>query len=84
MQEKKEYHERNTEEISQKKRISYHQRKTTPETKKTISEHLDHATDQPTDGSNTPEAIGRDEPEPPIHIPMINNPNGIESSSRNI
>ena len=78
MQEKKEYHERNADEILRKKRISYQKRKTTSETKKNIFEHPQEANDQPTDESIAPEAIGREEPEQPIHIPMINNPTGFE------
>ena len=77
---KKEYHERNAEEILQKKRISYQKRKTTSETKMNISEHLDQATDEPTDESIAPEAIGREEPEQPIPIHTINNKTEIKST----
>ncbi len=80
MQEKEEYHERHADKILQKKRISYQKRKTTSETKKNIFEHPPGANDHPTDESIAPEGIGREEPEPPIHIPIINNVTGIEST----
>ncbi len=46
---------------------------------KNIIEYPQEANDQPNDNSIAPEAIDREEPEQPIHIPMINNAIGIES-----
>ena len=76
---KKEYHERHSDEILQKKRMAYHKRKTTSDTKKNNSECAQEATDQQTDESTAPEVIGRQEPEQPIPIPTINNVTNIES-----
>ncbi len=45
---------------------------------KNINECLQEENDQQTNESKPPEAIGREEPKQPIHIPMINNAIGIE------
>ena len=54
---KKEYHERHTDEILQKKRICYQKRKTKSETKKNTFEYPQEANDQPTGEIIAPEAL---------------------------